>query len=105
MNKTSKGMMIAASVATLLASGTLLAGGGSAPKAEAKVHCTGINACKGHGECAGDGHGCAGGNSCKGKGWVDVSAKECADKKGTVMGQEKKSAPASSAAASAPMAH
>jgi len=102
MNKTSKGMMIAASVATLLASGTLMAGG-SAAKTEAKVHCAGINACKGHGECAGDGHGCAGGNSCKGKGWVDVSAKECTEKKGTVMGQEKKSAPAASAAASAPM--
>jgi len=101
MNKSTKGMMIAASVATLLASGVVMAGG-SAPKAEPKVHCAGINACKSQGECAGDGHGCAGANTCKGKGWVDVSPKECADKKGTVMGQEKKSTPAPKAA-SAPM--
>ena len=101
MNKSTKGMMIAASVASLLAS-TMVMAGGSAPKAEAKVHCAGINACKGLGECAGDGHGCAGANSCKGKGWIDVSAKECTEKKGTVVGQEKKSAPAPKAA-SAPM--
>ncbi len=101
MNKSTKGMMIAASVASLLASGLVMAGG-SAAKAEPKVHCTGINACRGHGECAGDGHGCHGGNSCKGKGWIDVSAKECKEKGGSVMGQEKKSTPAPKAA-SAPM--
>jgi hypothetical protein len=100
MNKSTKGMMIAASVATLLAGSLVMAD--SSAKVETDVHCAGVNACKAHGECAGDGHGCGGKNSCKGKGWVTLSAKECKAKGGSVAG-EKKSAPASSAAASAPM--
>lgn len=51
-----------------------------------KVKCFGINTCKGKSECAVDGaHGCSGANECKGKGWINVSAKECSDKKGKVM--------------------
>ena len=51
-----------------------------------KVKCFGINSCKGKSECGVDGaHSCSGANECKGKGWISVSAKECADKKGKVM--------------------
>jgi hypothetical protein len=57
---------------------------------ESKVRCTGINSCKGKGACSGVGHDCAGKNDCKGKGWVEASAKECKDKKGTVVTDEKK---------------
>lgn len=84
MNALSKGIMIASAVASLVASGTLVAR--SADKAgDEKVHCAGINACKGQGSCSGAGHSCAGKNSCKGQGWVDTSAKECAEKGGKVV--------------------
>jgi hypothetical protein len=55
-----------------------------AKAAEAKIHCQGINACKGHGECAGAGHDCAGKNECKGKGWITTTEADCKAKGGTV---------------------
>ena len=81
------GMAVATAVVGLLASGY----GMSADKpaeGEKTVKCSGINACKGHGECAAaDGkYSCAGKNECKGKGWVKVkSEKECTDQGGTVV--------------------
>ena len=50
-----------------------------------KVHCMGVNGCKGKGECATASNACKGQNACKGKGWVAMSAKDCKDKKGTVV--------------------
>jgi hypothetical protein len=80
-------------------------GKGHAKKAGAdddKVHCLGINACKGKSECGVEGgHGCAGHNACKGKGWVTLTRKECADQKGTVHGE--KAAPAAAEAPETPM--
>ena len=80
-----KGALIAAAVAGLFAANASLAADDG--KKEAKdVKCAGINACKGHGACAGAGHECAGKNGCKGQGWDKVSsAKECADKGGKVV--------------------
>lgn len=49
------------------------------------VKCAGINECKGHGACAGQGHDCAGHNECKGQGWVEIPATSCADQGGTVI--------------------
>ncbi len=47
------------------------------------VKCVGINSCTGKSECGGiDGNTCAGTNKCAGKGWIKVSADECAAKKG-----------------------
>jgi len=67
---------------------------GKAAKTE-KVHCFGINSCKGQSECAVEGKsGCAGKNSCKGEGWVSLSSKDCKAKKGTVMGAKPAAAPA-----------
>jgi hypothetical protein len=67
---------------------------GDAKKAAEKTHkCSGANACKGQGACgAADGsHACAGKNECKGKGWVKVaSEKDCTDKGGTIVKEEKK---------------
>jgi hypothetical protein len=61
-----------------------------------KVHCLGVNACKGKSECAVEGgHACAGHNACKGKGWVTLARKDCAAQKGTVHGE--KAAPAAEA--------
>ena len=56
---------------------------------EAKVKCSGINSCKGKGSCSGASNGCSGQNGCKGKGWVEATAKECKDKKGTVVADKK----------------
>lgn len=71
-------------------------------KAVAKVHCLGINSCKGTSECAVDGKSsCQGQNACKGQGWVSLTAKTCAKKKGTI---EAAKAPAAPAPAAAPAA-
>lgn len=68
-------------------------------KAE-KVHCFGINSCKGKSECAVEGKsGCSGKNACKGQGWVTLSsAKKCKAKKGTVIAEKHEAAPAPAAA-------
>ncbi|MBK7862848.1 MAG: hypothetical protein IPJ65_30420 [Archangiaceae bacterium] len=62
---------------------------GAGPKKDdkktAEVRCGGINECKGKGACGSATTSCAGTNECKGKGWNLMSAKECAEKKGTVV--------------------
>jgi len=84
MNSFGKGLLIASAVATLIASGSLVAQ--AADKAGGdKVRCAGVNECKGHGSCAGEGHSCSGKNSCKGQGWVETSAAECTQKGGKVV--------------------
>lgn len=60
----------------------------SAPAASeqtAKVHCQGVNDCKGRSGCKTAANACAGQNGCKGKGFVDVTSDECKAKGGTVM--------------------
>jgi hypothetical protein len=80
-----KGALIAAAVAGLFLAGSAVAA--DEGKGEGKtVKCSGGNACKGHGACAGAGHDCAGKNACKGQGWEKAaSAKECTDKGGKVV--------------------
>ena len=72
-----KKMLIAASVAGLLAT----MGSGFLSQAQAAQgeleHCYGINACKGNGACGGKGSSCAGKNACKGTGWNYVAKGEC----------------------------
>ena len=87
MNAFGKGIMIASAVATLVTGGVLTARAEDKAGGD-KVHCSGINSCKGQGSCSGGGHGCKGQNSCKGQGWVEASAKECADKGGKVVKDE-----------------
>jgi uncharacterized membrane protein len=89
MNAFGKGIMIASAVATLIASGSLVAQ--AADKAGGdEVKCAGINECKGKGLCAGASNACNGQNSCKGQGWVETSsAKECTDKGGKVVEEKK----------------
>jgi hypothetical protein len=56
-----------------------------AKKGADKVHCLGVNSCKGKSACAVEGgSSCKGKNECKGKGWVSLTSKKCASKKGTV---------------------
>lgn len=55
-----------------------------AAKEEGKVHCLGVNACKGKSDCATASNACKGQNSCKGKGMLILSAEECKKKGGTI---------------------
>ncbi len=75
------GVLIAAAVAGMfgIAAAPALAGG----KDGGKVHCQGVNECKGKGACKTAANECAGKNECKGKGWIEASAKECKTKGGT----------------------
>lgn len=69
------GSTLAAAAALILASGLPMA----APAADAaKVHCAGVNACKGTSECSTAKNSCAGQNACKGQGWISLSKEECA---------------------------
>jgi hypothetical protein len=50
-----------------------------------KIHCMGVNACKGQGECKTANNGCAGQNGCDGKGFIDMAEEDCKAKGGSVM--------------------
>lgn len=59
-----------------------------APKAVAgEIACYGINSCKGQTACSTAQNACTGQNACKGKGWLNVSAKECAARGGVPLEQ------------------
>jgi hypothetical protein len=78
---TTKGALIAAAVAGLFSTGGPLL---ASAQAATKVHCAGVNACKGQGGCKSADNACKGQNGCKGKGWMEMSEKKCKAKGGTV---------------------
>ena len=78
---TMKGAFVAASVAGLFAAAMPAL---AQTKAGGKVHCAGINECKGKGACKSAAGSCKGKNECKGKGWVETTEADCTAKKGTV---------------------
>ena len=51
---------------------------GTAGAEEAKVHCEGVNSCKGQSACKTATHSCKGQNACKGEGFLELTQKECA---------------------------
>jgi hypothetical protein len=55
------------------------------PEKVAKVHCSGINACKGQSGCKTAKNACAGQNGCKGEGYTELTAEECQAKGGKVL--------------------
>lgn len=68
-------------------SGSIPSDGYSESKAKAaKVHCSGVNSCKGTSDCATATSACKGHNSCKGKGWISMTKEECDAKGGKVTG-------------------
>jgi hypothetical protein len=79
-----KGMMIAASVAGMFATGAARPASAVDKKGE-EVNCHGINGCKGLGSCHGAGNACAGKNGCKGQGNSKVSKDECLAKGGKIV--------------------
>jgi hypothetical protein len=44
---------------------------------DAKVHCDGVNSCKGKSACKTANNSCKGTNSCKGKGFTEMTQKDC----------------------------
>jgi hypothetical protein len=76
-----KGVMIAAMAAGLLSAGAPLV---ASAADSAKIHCLGVNACKGKSACSTATNGCSGQNACKGKGWIEMSEKDCKAKGGQV---------------------
>jgi len=66
---------LAAAAALILTSGLPLA---ATAADSAKVHCAGVNACKGTSECSTAKNSCAGQNACKGQGWISLTQEECA---------------------------
>jgi uncharacterized membrane protein len=44
---------------------------------DSKVHCYGVNKCKGHNDCKTDKNACKGHASCKGQGFVTMSNHAC----------------------------
>ena len=44
---------------------------------EGKIHCEGVNACKGKTDCKTASNACKGENACKGKGFTAMSEKDC----------------------------
>jgi hypothetical protein len=89
MNRTTRGALIALSVAALFGTRSATADSGDNAthegKTAAKIACAGINACKGKGECASATHSCGGLNECKGKGIVMTSEADCKAKGGKVV--------------------
>jgi len=67
------GLAIASAAALLFSIATI----STAAADEAKVHCSGTNACKGQSACKSANNSCKGQNSCKGKGYTEMSKKDC----------------------------
>ncbi len=61
----------------------------SAVAAEAKIHCDGVNSCKGKTDCKTASNECKGMNSCKGKGFIAMTAAECDQAKASMKKMEK----------------
>ena len=74
------GLAIAAAAAAMF----VAAPAAMAAKHEGKVHCTGVNACKGKSDCKTASNACKGMNACKGKGMNAMSEKECTEKGGKI---------------------
>ena len=69
--KTNSSLAIAAAAAALFALAPVSASAGD------KIHCNGVNACKGLSSCKTANSECKGKNSCKGQGFVAVTKEVC----------------------------
>jgi len=94
MNPLKNGTLIAITAASLFAAACSkktadngAAGSASADKT-AKVHCQGVNDCKGKSACMTAKNSCAGQNACKGQGMVEMTAGDCTAKGGTIMAKK-----------------
>jgi hypothetical protein len=75
MRLKNSGVAVATAAAMLFGTGfatTALAQG-----SDAKIHCSGVNACKGQSACKSANNACKGQNSCKGQGFMEMTKAEC----------------------------
>jgi hypothetical protein len=80
----SKKLSISGAAVAVAAAGLFLTAG-VAPLAvadDAKIQCSGVNACKGKAECKTAKNDCKGQNACKGQGHVTMTEKDCKAKGG-----------------------
>ncbi len=77
------GAVLAAAALSLAVTGAVFA---PAHADEAKVHCVGVNACKGQSECKTGNSSCKGQNACKGQGFLALSKAACDTAGGKVEG-------------------
>ena len=73
ISKNVSGAAIATAAALLFSSAPITVASAEA----AKMHCDGVNACKGQSSCKSAANACKGQNSCKGKGFLEMSARDC----------------------------
>lgn len=85
-NRSKTGVALAAAAAGLIMTATLAPVHAQEAK---KVHCEGVNACKGMNDCSTAKNGCKGMGACKGMGFMSMTQEEC-DKAKAKMAAEKK---------------
>ena len=73
---------MATAAAALFSAAPIAAQAGSG--SDAKVHCFGVNKCKGHNDCKTATNACKGHASCKGHGFVSMSKHACDEIGGSV---------------------
>ena len=56
---------------------------------DAKIHCMGVNGCKGQSACKTAANACKGQNSCKGSGFLEQTEKQCTEAKAAMDGAKK----------------
>jgi len=71
------GIALAVAAAGMLSATAPVFAAGDKSASDAKVHCYGVNKCKGHNDCKTSENACKGHASCKGHGFVTMSAEAC----------------------------
>ncbi len=84
------GLALATAAAGLFATAGIAPVMAAKDMGEAKIHCDGVNSCKGKSACQTANNACKGQNSCKGKGWLYMSKAECDAAKAKMKDTEKK---------------
>jgi uncharacterized membrane protein len=73
----SRSFVLASAAAALFLAGAVHSANADEGKEAAKIHCDGVNQCKGQSDCATATNQCKGQNSCKGKGFLSMTEAEC----------------------------
>ncbi|MCK4871035.1 MAG: hypothetical protein KAS93_08000 [Gammaproteobacteria bacterium] len=83
--KKTTGTTLAIAAAAMFAAAPMsVMAAGDKGSSEAKVHCYGVNKCKGHNDCKTDKNACKGHASCKGHGFISMSQHACDETGGKV---------------------
>ena len=71
--KTTTGATLAMAAALLFSAAIVT----PASAEDAKIHCTGVNSCKGQSSCKTASNACKGQNTCKGTGFLEMTQQDC----------------------------